>query len=244
MKRTLSDTQSIDYMRKVVVVGAVCGAVMVAGGQDAYATYIRGAESVTTTIPDISTPTLDYNVTNIIDQSGLSSTYIDGVTDFDSYVSTVTHNWVPEDNEWWTAWDTATGSVLFDLGGVYTVDKLALWNEDWSGLVELGISFSLDNINFTSIGTFFPTDNVYEQWYAADIFDFGLFEGPMQYIRFDLVAAAPDPYYPTHPTLSMGEVAFSVAEPVPEPATILLFGTGALGLFGMRRKKRQVSECG
>ena len=42
----------------------------------------------------------------------------------------------------------ASATVNSDLGSVYSIDHLALWYEEYSGINFLDISKSLDNINF------------------------------------------------------------------------------------------------
>jgi len=221
-----------------VITGAILGLCLLVSTQQANATYIRGAVSADTVLIDQGA---NYSVDNVIDQSGLSTGYTDG-DDFATSVAFVTHDWDPL-TEWWTAWDTAAGSVVFDLGGYFTLDKVAFWNEDAAGVRSLTISVSqniFDSSNTgTNVGTFTPTNNAYayptSYDYAADIFSFDA-EQSVRYVRFDLTAAEEEAYSGKY-TLSMGEVAFSVAEPIPEPATMLLFSVGLVGLFGASRKR-------
>lgn len=229
-------------MKKGVVAGVILGLSVFACVSVANATYIRGAVDVfDVTTPPVGIVTGSYGIGNIIDQSGLANTYVNGVTDFDDFttgVGATTHSWLPEGNEWWTPYHTDTASIVFDLGGLFTVDRVAFWNEDWNGISTLTISTANETSPFSAVGTFDDlTDNPYEFDYAADILTLSE-ERLVRYLRFDLTADLLHPsVWGDVRTISIGEVAFSVAEPVPEPATMLLFGTGIMGLLGLKRRK-------
>jgi len=137
---------------------------------------------------------------------------------------------------------SSSGSVSFDLGGVYTIDRIAFWNEDVTGIDSFTVTFSDDDITYGNDQMFSSddlTDNPYKDAYKADILALSDFV-VARYVHFQLNAHLPESGAGDHltlPTVSIGEVAFSVAEPVPEPATILLFGVGVMGLLGSRRRK-------
>ncbi len=171
-------------------------------------------------------------VTNTIDQSGLSAGFTSGVTDFDAYFGSPTHAMQFSNNEWWARNGVNRGTIIYDLGDVYTLDRLALWNEDAMGIAsfELYTSLSSDFSSFIDHGTFQPSDNAYAVDYEADIFN--MIVGNARYVKLVMVGAGE--------TLGMGEIAFSAntaGNAVPEPATLMLFGLGLLGLAGINRKK-------
>lgn len=229
-------------MKKSTLAGVIFGTLLFAGVSVANATYIRGAVSVSelTSLGDQGT---QYGIGNIVDQSGLSASYSNG-ENFESFTSSTTHDWRPADNEWWAPYRSRKASILFDLGGEFEVGKVAFWNEDWGGIKRLKI-FATDEFgNITQrLGRFRPSNNSYEDDYLADVFCFRRM-AQTQYLRFDLIGSrlrSPDldPARGRVRTISVGEVAFSVTEPVPEPATVLLFGAGLAGLIGLRRKSLQ-----
>lgn len=216
---------------KTAIAVTVFGVSSLVCGGSAEATYIRSAVSVVSTTTGDASP-----VANLSNQSGLATSFINGVTDFDTYnPGSVTHDysWA---NEWFAPLGSATGSLTFDLGNVLTIDRFAFWNEDSGGIAQLDAYSSFDGILWTpSLGIFAPTNNPLDVGYVADVFKFYTIA---RYVRFDLTATDPtDQGYVA--TMAVGEVAFSVAEPVPEPATMLLFGAGVgmLGLFRGRRRK-------
>lgn len=215
---------------EVLLKSVVVGVILFGAVQQACATYIRSAETVWSNTANA------VSVVNTSNQSGLISTYVSGVTEFDTYDPGSVNHLYPWGNEWFATEGTNTGALMFDLGGMFTIDRFAFWNEDSGGITSISVSISLDGSSWgASLGTFTPSDNMLDVNYTADVFSFSAIT---QYVRFDLVALDPtDQGY--LPTLAVGEVAFSVLEPVPEPATILLFGVGAgvLGLFGSRKKR-------
>ena len=94
----------------------------------------------------------DYSINNTIDQSGLSSGFVSGVTDFDTYLATnPTHNLLAFHNEWFTPEGVHSAQVDYNLGAIYNIDRLALWNEEFSGLSAFNILISSDNVNFISL---------------------------------------------------------------------------------------------
>ncbi len=220
-------------INKAVFAGMVFGSFLLSGVSVANATVIRGAVSVTE-ITSLGNQGAQYSIDNVINQSGLSATYSNG-DNFESFTSTTKHSYAPGD-EWWAPYYSTEANILFDLGAEFEVEKVAFWNEDWGGISSLEIFVSdAAGTQGTSLGTFFPTDNTFEQDYLADVFEFSNYTNA-RYLRFDLDGAGFD-YQNVGfvDTISLGEVAFSV-EPVPEPATLLLFGAGLAGLIGLRRK--------
>lgn len=184
----------------------------------------------------------DFDIGNTIDQSGLSAGFLSGVTNFDAYLAgNPTHTLAALDNEWFTIEGVTSATVNYDLGDVYLIDRLALWNEEFSGVGLLGISISLDNINYTTVASgIMPVDSSPDGLdYGAQIFDFGL--SSARYIQFD-VSGCPQPDGSPRLFCGIGEVAFSSAVPV--PAALWLFGSGLLGLVSIvKRKKASLKEA-
>ena len=85
-----------------------------------------------------------------------------------------THTYIADGNECFTATGVASAAVNSDLGSVYSIDHLALWNEEYSGISFLDISKSLDNLNFITVASeLVPVDNLLYLDYGAEVFGFG-----------------------------------------------------------------------
>ena len=69
------------------------------------------------------------SLNNIRNQSGLSTGYTSGVTDFDTYIAgNPTHNGGGTSTIWDSNNYTTTGHIDFDLGGSFSIESFALWN--------------------------------------------------------------------------------------------------------------------
>jgi PEP-CTERM motif len=197
------------------------------------ASVVSGATSVTQNTFGNYDSSGSYAVENAINQNGLSTKYVSGVTDWNTYFSGhPSESMVAYGNEWWGNPNSGlTGSVTFNLGGLFNIDKLALWNEDANGIASFSVYTSTDDVVFNLVASrLLPTDNPYGMDYFADIFS--LTNSTGQYVKLDITAAGIG-----YTTVSMGEIAFSTTTTAaPEPATMLLLGLGLIGLAGVRRK--------
>lgn len=178
------------------------------------------------------------SINNTINQSGLSSGFVSGVTDFDAYLATnPTHTLAFPCCEWFGNQNTSTASVLYDMGAVYTVSGLALWNEESSGIGLLNLYASTDGISFSPLllGVV-PTDHFLVN-YPADIFNFPA--TALRYMRFDM-SNCPQPNAASFSACAIGEVAMAVGGrnggEVPEPGTFVLLGAGLAGVALLRRR--------
>jgi hypothetical protein len=180
------------------------------------------------------------SIADTFNQAGLSAGYTSGTTDFDAYVLGTTHSiyftLAGTGYEWFGESSTTTATVTYDLGSVKSFDRVALWNEESSGIGLLDLLTSLDGVTYTSLASgLIPTDNSTFD-YAADVFKVGT---TARYVRFDMrncPQLIPGPTG-TFPACAIGEVAFRSSADVPEPAMLGLLGLGLVGLVGSRRRK-------
>ena len=175
--------------------------------------------------PLIPTNSIDFTH----DGSGLTA-FASGVTDFSTYIATnPTHAEFAISNAWASAEGVARGTIDYDLGGVYSIARLALWNQD-DGLLQGVGSFDIftatDSKFLTGInvGSFTATDTSR----AAQIFVLSISEG--QYLRLQINSNNGSECCTT-----IGELAFDVSttNAVPEPSILAIL---ALGLTILARR--------
>ena len=172
-----------------------------------------------------------YTTARTIDQSDLSGSYVSGVTST-SVIDTFTN--LNQGNGWHGAFNDTQGSITFDLGAQYTLDRVYLfWMNggggnniaDFSILVSDDAAFSAPTLA-ASFG--FPTA-------GQDRVDFAsLATG--EFVRLEWTNLQGS--YPGLNEFIAGGVAAMEQFPsqVPEPATAALIGLGLLGCFVSRRR--------
>jgi hypothetical protein len=180
------------------------------------------------------------SITNTIDQSGLSSGYVSGVTDFDTYLaSNPTHTVTFSGYEWFSQYGTSSAIVTYDLGSLKTIDALALWNEESSGIGLLNLLSSSDNITFTAFASgLTPFDNPLGNnvSYPAEVFSFSAVT--TRYVRFE-ISNSPQLDPGSYPAAAIGEVAFreGSSSRVPDNGSTLgLIGGALVALVSLRRR--------
>jgi PEP-CTERM motif len=185
---------------------------------------------------------------NIINQSGLSSTYTSGVTDFDTYTATATHSFGSTFN---TKYGQSTTNIVntpvlftFDLGQVSTIDALAYWISDTStgpGFPDQDVQgfqlFAGTDDTGTLLGTYNATQGNFNNVSNAQIFNFTATS--TQFITLKATSV----FLPGGDGIAnpiIGEIAFrqqEVPPSTPEPGTILgLVTVGSLGALSRKRK--------
>lgn len=215
------------------VLYAACALTALAA-QPAVAQQIVGAASATIN----SGGPGDGLITQTLDQSGLITPYVSGVTNFNTYIATnPQHSFVFSGNEWFANAGSTSASVTYDLGAILGIDALALWNEDFSGIATLNLFGSTDGVLFAALLGVNPADGVNNLDYGPQVFSFGAVD--TRYLRFDITNCPQQPS--GYDSCAIGEVAFRTAATgaVPEPATwaMMLLGFGGIG-YSMRRRRK------
>ncbi|MGE3818010.1 MAG: discoidin domain-containing protein [Isosphaeraceae bacterium] len=208
----------------------------------AFGTCLEGrAQVIIAPVSVLATPPINGNFSfdRTIDQSGLSTTYVSGVTNFNAYVaSSPTHlrtNIPP------TFGLTATnppGNVDYDLGSVYDLDKMAFWNYGFSGSAAINsfqVYTSNDSTFTTSFlaGSFTAVDDGNSTFNNVQVFD--LTDSTARYVRMSVLTRAG----PAGVGFGYGEIAFGTAAiPEPSPATLGLVCLGLASLGRAIRRRR------
>lgn len=203
----------------------------------ASASTIIGASSVSATnsFPDATFG----NANNLINQGGLATNYVSGVTNFDSYIaSDPQHTTQSPGAEWFTNFNITTSTLIFDLGSVIQIDRVAAWVDEFWGAGQISIALSIDGVGFSSVGDFTPTD-----WspsvasYGADIFAFSATS--TRYVQLAL-SGCPQPLSVQGGGCGLGEVAFrSAPSSVPEPGSLALLAIAMGGAVWARRRRNK-----
>jgi hypothetical protein len=186
-----------------------------------------------------------FSPDNVRNQSGLSTPYTSGVTDFAAYIaSNPTHNSNLFANGWGSQNRTTTGNFDFGLGGTFTIDSFALWNfgdSPRSVFVRNVIGFDLlasADASFsstTSLGTFTAHPSNFGPVNAVrpEVFTFA--PTTAAFVRMHITSNNGDPS-----VTGFGEAAFSAQSPaaVPEPSSLALLSLGAAALLGYARRRQ------
>jgi len=161
-------------MRRILLrsVGALTAFLLLAPASHADSIII--SPSSATASSSFNSLTSSLGIDNTIDQAGLSTGFSSGVTSFDAYMAgNPLHSMFAGNNEWFSQAFMETAQIDYDLGATMTLDRLALWNEDSSGIGSFDLLVSSDGTNYVQMLTgVTPADNPVNQDYAAEVFGF------------------------------------------------------------------------
>lgn len=179
-----------------------------------------------------SFPSAEFgNAGNLINQGGLAVGFASGVTDFDSYIAgNPQHTSISTGAEWFTDYNETGATLDLDLGAVFDIETIAIWNDEFWGVGRITMLTSVDGVDFTVLGDLILTDHpTSASSYGPDAFV--LAPATARYVQFQL-GECPQPLSEPEGGCGLGEIAFEVAggTPVPAPAMFALFGFAALGL--------------
>ena len=173
---------------------------------------------------------------NVISQANLDTPYVSGVTDFDSYIASAPQDSSSTSSIGSTVNGVYTVTLTFNLGGLYTLDRFALWNR--GGITQGVREFTLTAAtaatfsDATLLGSFTATEALSGtvNYAVPEVFGFSTTEA--HYVRMSVLN--------THGTccVSLSEVAFAAvsdAPPIPVPLPGVLLATGLGGLALIRR---------
>lgn len=133
----------------------------------------------------------------------------------------------------WITNGTPTGSLIFDLGGVYDVYSTSVWNYgpgccgDDRSVQDLVVKSSVDGVAYLTVGSF-ALNQPQPDPFAAETLALNT---AARYFEFDL-----NSNYGARIYIGLSEVQFN-GSPVPVPAAAWLLGSGLLGLLGMAGRK-------
>jgi len=166
-----------------------------------------------------------------LDQSGLSAPYVSGTTDFLTYTATTT-NATGNGNIFRS--DNPTGFIDLDLGGLFNITGLALWNVNGSRAVrdfEIFVSADATFSTVTSLAAFTDVTQGNGGVLEAQALTFS--SGALtRYVRLQITDN-----YGHNNQVSFGELGFQAT---PEPSTLVLTAC-ALGLFVFWNRRKAIS---
>jgi hypothetical protein len=169
-------------VRVVLVLGA---ASFSTAGLDA-ASMVSPAAVLATDLGEYSP---DNSVENMINQSGLDKPFTSGASDFDEYFTTGAPAFAQANflNNWQSEVDFSlplTGFVDFDLGAVWSIDRIAIWNISLNDIKILVSDTSVDSL--VEVASFsLPNHLFFPFSYSHDLLDLGATHD-VRYLRIEI----------------------------------------------------------
>lgn len=147
-------------------------------------------------------------------------------------------------NSWLTARGDTEWRIIFDLGAVYDLSLLHIWNFNYSGATgsgaqDVGILTSVDLAGWSA-----PWDVVFEEAPGSDGYEGFTIDAaglaPARYIQFDIASNFGSLFLNQsgYNLVGLSEVQF-YGTPVPEPSSLLLLGAGLAGVALAGRARRR-----
>lgn len=177
----------------------------------------------------------DYG--NMLDQSGLSQNYISGSTDFGTFLSGPVKHTGADNLSWLSTFGKYSGFIVFDLGAVFNVNQMVLWNGA-GGVTASPSSFNVStsltsNFSVSQAGGSFAGNMLY----TGTVYD--LANTSARFVRMDIAGN-----FGNGCCVAIGDIAFDVtqAAAVPEPGSLALLGLGVAGFAFSRRMKKSASK--
>jgi hypothetical protein len=211
--------------------GAVALAAATALSGAAQAAKIVAPVSVMVDSGGVANPTF-FAIDNIIDQSGLSKTYLPGLTEFEDFVASDPTVTSALGTRWLSASATGAARLTFDFGQAVTLSKLALWDD-------LSTTISLIRMSTPELGNFrdLKVTDVLQTQAHAEVFTFQ--PVTTRYLTFEITGCNVGQVQ-NWPGCGLNEVVFAQGQTaaVPEPGSwaLMIMGFGAAGALLRRRR--------
>jgi hypothetical protein len=194
------------------------------------ASCLQAAPIVGVTASTDVPPGAASDISHIVDGSGL----FDPVTGLPIYATGAMHGRAAADSTFVSggAVPVTSGSITFDLGGLYALDGMAVWNFNGfnlTGVKDVIVLGSTDGINFTTIAGA-PTQFAIGANAAAEPAELFSFSRTASFVRLDVLS--------TYGSFDFGlsEVMFTGSPVVPEPSSLVLVASGMVTLALSRKK--------
>ncbi len=222
-------------MKKLIASSLIAVISMISAPESSQALSIQGASSVTTNLGTGFGP-----ITRIINQTGLFNPYTNG-DNLEAYLATnPKHSFVFAGFEWYADRNQVQGNIDFDLGSLFPLASVVIWNEDIQGINQFRIvtAAQSDFGDGVNQGLFNAVNNPDSRDYSAEQFTFTTTLA--RYVRLQPLSAYNSFDFNN---VALGEVAFGVNTRLvdDDPSTVPFefspaLGLGVLGCAWLRHK--------